>query len=144
MERCAAEDPIPMPPSRRVQEQSFSFNSEDKNHSREFAALKDRGAAGKWQHIIERDVLRAFGNMPPHKTGAKYRQDSIVRALVSFGKEEIMRNSRSYQAMDKLPEESEARHFKLTSRLDQRGSDDSSETPTDTVSDWGGISPVGR
>lgn len=146
MERCTAEQPIPLPPPRRVHEQSFSFNSEDKNSERNFSSLKTIGANGKWQHIIERDVLRAFGNMPPHKTGAKYRQDSIVRALVSFGKEEIMRNSRSYQAMDKLPEESEARHFRLSSCLDRTNdgrSDDSSETPTDTVSDWGGITPVG-
>lgn len=144
MERCAAEDPIALPPSRR--EHSFSFGSDAVKQRRDFVALKDAGAAGKWQHIIERDVLRSFGNMPPHKTGAKYRQDSIVRALVSFGREEIMRNSRSYQAMDKLPEESEARHFKLSSRLDRRTdgeSDDNSETPTDTVSDWGAISPVG-
>jgi hypothetical protein len=135
-----------LPPKRRGPEQSFSFGSEDKNQKRDFFALKEAGAAGKWQPVIERDVLRAFGNMPPHKTGAKFRQDSIVRALVSFGKEEIMRNSRSYQAMDKLPEESEARHFKLSSRLDRcadGASDDSSEVPTDTVSDWGGISPVG-
>eukprot|EP00956_Cyclotella_meneghiniana_P041395 scaffold225392_cov45-Cyclotella_meneghiniana.AAC.1 len=145
MERCTAEKPIPLPPPRRGHEQSFSFNSED-NSERNFPSLKTIGANGKWQHIIERDVLRSFGNMPPHKTGAKYRQDSIVRALVSFGKEEIMRNSRSYQAMDKLPEESEARHFRLSSRLDRVNddrSDDSSETPTDTVSDWGGITPVG-
>ena len=148
MERCAPEAPIPLPPSRRGHDPSFSFNSEDNNQKKDlnFNELKSMGASGKWQQVIERDVLRAFGNMPPHKTGAKYRQDSIVRALVSFGKEEIMRNSRSYQAMDKLPEESEARHFKLSSRLDRRnddGSDDSSEAPTDTVSDWGGISPVG-
>ncbi|KAL3790290.1 hypothetical protein HJC23_002916 [Cyclotella cryptica] len=146
IERCTPEDPIPLPPSRRGHDQSFSFHSGEKKQRRDFSSLKDLGAAGKWQHIIERDVLRAFGNMPPHKTGAKYRQDSIVRALVSFGKEEIMRNSRSYQAMDKLPEESEAQHFKLSSRLDRCNdcaSEDSSETPTDTVSDWGGISPVG-
>ncbi|KAL7484486.1 hypothetical protein ACHAW6_010118 [Cyclotella cf. meneghiniana] len=146
IERCTPEDPIPLPPPRRGQDQSFTFNVKEKKQSRDFSSLKDIGAAGKWHHIIERDVLRAFGNMPPHKTGAKYRQDSIVRALVSFGKEEIMRNSRSYQAMDKLPEESEARHFKLSSRLDRcndGASEDSSETPTDTVSDWGGISPVG-
>ena len=141
----------------------------------DFIHLKEAGAKGKWQHVIERDVTRAFGNMPPHKTGARYRQDSIVRALVSFGREEIMRNSRSYQAtdrLDKLPEETEAKHFRLSSRLDRRnrnrtrsrsrnrggdnlsldggteggggeGGSSGSLTPTDTVSDWGGISPVG-
>ena len=140
-------DPIPLIQSRSrfdAPPPEPSYKGDD------FMKLKDSGAKGKWQPIIERDVSRAFGNMPPHKTGARYRQDSIVRALVSFGKEEIMRNSRSYQAMDKLghlPEESEARvkHFKLSSRLDRRddSSHGSSVTPTDTVSDWGGISPVG-
>lgn len=134
------ENPIPSIQSQR--------GPKPKHCGRDFLKLKDIGAKGKWHHVIERDVTRAFGNMPPHKTGARYRQDSIVRALVSFGKEEIMRNSRSY--MDKVPEGSEGsnlEHFKLSSRLDRR--DDSSNessgnlTPTDTVSDWGGISPVG-
>lgn len=40
--------------------------------------------------MIERDVTRAFGNMPPHKTCARHRQDSIVRALVSSEREEIL------------------------------------------------------
>ena len=89
-------------------------------------------------------VTGSFGNMPPHKTGARYRQDSIVRALVSFGRDEILRNSKSY--MDKLPE-TEAKHFKLSSRLDRRddlsNGSSGSLTPTGTVSEWGGISPVG-
>lgn len=140
-EMCKPEDPIPLIQSRRGSETMCAASE------RNFLKLKDAGAHGKWHHVIERDVTRAFGNMPPHKTGARYRQDSIVRALVSFGREEIIRNSRSYQAMDRLPEGSEAKHFKLSSRLDCR--DDSSHhssgsiTPTDTVSDWGGISPVG-
>jgi len=165
--KCKLEDPIPLIPSRRGfdptpprTKKSPGTNSAtpQKYTGRNFLKLKEIGGSGKWQHVIERDVTRAFGNMPPHKTGARYRQDSIVRALVSFGKEEIMRNSRSYQTMDKLPEEKEAKHFKLSSRLDNRAGrggdgDDSSNggggdssgslTPTDTVSDWGGISPVG-
>lgn len=161
--RCKKlEDPIPLIPTRRGFEPPVRKNASPpttpKYMGRNFIKLKTIGSTGKWQNVIERDVTRAFGNMPPHKTGARYRQDSIVRALVSFGKEEIMRNSRSYQAMDKLPEESEAKHFKLSSKLDNRagrgGGDDSSNgggggnssgslTPTDTVSDWGGISPVG-
>lgn len=159
---CRLEDPIPLIEKRRGGFESSprkKTNNANSNatssmatpKTRDFLKLQDAGAHGKWHHIIERDVTRAFGNMPPHKTGARYRQDSIVRALVSFGKEEIMRNSRSYQAMGKLPEESEAKHFKLSSRLDCRNADDSSNgdgssgslTPTDTVSDWGGISPVG-
>lgn len=146
-EMCKVEDPIPLIQSRRGSETMRAPSSCTPITERNFLKLKDAGAHGKWHHVIERDVTRAFGNMPPHKTGARYRQDSIVRALVSFGREEIIRNSRSYQAMDKLPEGSEAKHFKLSSRLDCR--DDSSNhssgsvTPTDTVSDWGGISPVG-
>ena len=158
--RCKVEDPIPLIQSRRgfeprTSNKSLSSSSLDipEYKGRDFLKMKNNGRNGRGKNVIERDVTRAFGNMPPHKTGARYRQDSIVRALVSFGKEEMMRNSRTFQThqgmgrMDKLPEESEAKHFKLSSRLDQR--DDSSNsssgslTPTDTVSDWGGISPVG-
>lgn len=147
-ERCQPEAPIPLIPQRQGLHDSSKQKQE--YQGRDFMILKDLGAAGKWHPIIERDVTRAFGNMPPHKTGARYRQDSIVRALVTFGKEELIRSSRSYQAkaLDRLPERSQARHFKLSSRLDHRkdGHSDSSDgslTPTDTVSDWGGISPVG-
>lgn len=146
-EKSQPEDPIPLIPQR--QGLRVSSKQKEEYHGRDFITLKDLGAAGKWHPIIERDVTRAFGNMPPHKTGARYRQDSIVRALVTFGKEELIRSSRSYQAktMDRLPEGSQAKHFKLSSRLDHRedencDSSDGSMTPTDTVSDWGGISPV--
>lgn len=148
LDRCKREDPIPLIQSRGGFQPSTS-SPPIKGQCRDFFNLRDQGATGKWSHIIERDVVRAFGNMPPHKTGARYRQDSIVRALVSFGKEEIARNSRSYQALDKLPEESETQHFKLSSRLDHCTDDGASYgssgslAPTDTVSDWGGISPVG-
>lgn len=143
-EKCQPEAPIPLIPE--SQGLCDSSEQQPEYQGRDFRTLKDLGAAGKWHPIIERDVTRAFGNMPPHKTGARYRQDSIVRALVTFGKEELMRTSRSYQRMDRLPEGSQAKHFKLNSRLDNRkegdGSSDGSLTPTDTVSDWGGISPV--
>ena len=147
-EKSLPEDPIPLIPRR--QDLRDSSKEKQEYRGRDFMILKDLGAAGKWHPIIERDVTRAFGNMPPHKTGARYRQDSIVRALVTFGKEELIRSSRSYQAkaMDRLPEGSQAKHFKLSSRLDHGqdeycDSSDGSLTPTDTVSDWGGISPVG-
>ncbi|KAL9185165.1 hypothetical protein ACHAXT_002942 [Thalassiosira profunda] len=150
-ERSDPADPIPLVPSRRGFEHTLSSHTStsssvaSKYKGRDFAKLKELGAKGKWQHIIERDVTRSFGNLPPHKTGARYRQDSIVRALVSFGREELMRNGRGFHGMDKLPEDSEAKHFKLSSRFDRRddSSNCSSATPTDTVSDWGGISPVG-
>lgn len=50
----------------------------------------EMGKNGKWYPIIQRDVARSFGNMPPHKTGAKLRNDSIVRALVTWGQNRIM------------------------------------------------------
>jgi len=88
-----------------------------------------------------------------------------VRALVSFGREE-MRNSRSYQATDRLSLRRPRRRLdrrnrnRMRSRSRNRGGDNlsldgsteggggeggssGSLTPTDTVSDWGGISPVG-
>jgi len=141
------EPPIQLRSSRRGYDPRNAPTSTSGYKGDDFLKLKESGENGKWKNIIERDVTRAFGNMPPHKTGARYRQDSIVRALVSFGREEIMRNSRSYQALS-IPEESEAKHFKLSSRLDKKRDDSSngssgSLTPTDTVSDWGGISPVG-
>ena len=146
-EKSMPEDPIPLIPPRPGLLGSPKPKQQYKG--RDFVTLKDLGAAGKWSPIIERDVTRAFGNMPPHKTGARYRQDSIVRALVTFGREELIRGSRSYQTkgMNKFPEGSQAKHFKLSSRLDHRQdedceSSDGSLTPTDTVSDWGGISPV--
>ncbi|KAK1740621.1 TBC domain-containing protein [Skeletonema marinoi] len=149
-EKSQPEDPIPPIPQRQgLGLRGLSKQKQEYYRGRDFMILKDLGAAGKWHPIIERDVTRAFGNMPPHKTGARYRQDSIVRALVTFGREELIRSSRSFQpkAMDRLPEGSQAKHFKLSSRLDHRqdeycDSSDGSLTPTDTVSDWGGISPV--
>lgn len=46
---------------------------------------------GKWHHVIKRDVERSFGNMPPHKTGAKFQSDSIVTALVTWGQNRLMK-----------------------------------------------------
>jgi len=149
LEKCKPENPIHLIAARRGFDPSSCDITPCRRSSCDFTKLKEYGAAGKWQHVIERDVTRSFGNMPPHKTGARYRQDSIVRALVSFGKEEKMKRTRSYQAksMGKLPEEAEANQ--LSHHIDNGGdgsSDGSSGeslAPTDTVSDWGGISPVG-
>ncbi|KAI2503677.1 hypothetical protein MHU86_10801 [Fragilaria crotonensis] len=55
------------------------------------AKLAQRGREGPWHRVIKRDVTRAFGNMPPHKTGAKLRADSIVRALVTFGQGRLIK-----------------------------------------------------
>ncbi|CAJ1942582.1 unnamed protein product [Cylindrotheca closterium] len=56
----------------------------------ELRELSQTGKDGKWQHVIERDVLRSFGNMPPHKSVARLQNDSIVRALVTWGQNRIM------------------------------------------------------
>ncbi|KAL7472061.1 hypothetical protein ACHAXS_012377 [Conticribra weissflogii] len=149
LEKCKPENPIHLIASRRGFDPSPCDNAPCHPASRDFIKLKEYGAAGKWQHVIERDVTRSFGNMPPHKTGARYRQDSIVRALVSFGKGETIKRTRSYQAksMGKLPEESEANqlshHMNHACDGSSDGSSAESLAPTDTVSDWGGISPVG-
>jgi len=98
----------------------------------EIATLERKGRQGKWHHVIERDVSRAFGNLPPHKTGARLRTDSIVRALVTWGRSRVVK--RGVKGAGEGP---------TTRPLDTVNSDDSSVTPTDTVSDWGGVTPVG-
>jgi Rab-GTPase-TBC domain len=105
----------------------------DSLHSREFSDLESEGREGKWHHVIGRDVSRAFGTLPPHKTGARLRTDSIVRALVTWGRSRILnRGVKGIRDEPALP------------RCDETTiSDDASLSPTDTVSDWGGVTPVG-
>ncbi|GKY92823.1 hypothetical protein MPSEU_000251900 [Mayamaea pseudoterrestris] len=86
---------------------------------------------GKWHSVIERDVSRSFGNLPPHKSGARLRTDSIVRALVTWGKSRIVKigvkgsgNPPPVSANESLEQDYELR-------------------PTDTVSDWSGVTNVG-
>jgi len=110
---------------------SGSFDSE-RGTPHELIALARRGRDGKWHSVIERDVTRSFGNLPPHKTGARLRTDSIVRALVTWGQNRLMK--RGVKGCGEPPVE-----FHATS-VD---SDDVSLTPADTVSDWGGVTPVG-
>jgi hypothetical protein len=91
--------------------------------------LQQLGRAGKWSQIIERDVSRSFGNLPPHKTGARLRTDSIVRALVSWGRTRTIRSGvRGAGPPPPLP-------------IGGVSFDSDDITPTDTVSDWGGVSP---
>jgi len=92
----------------------------------ELSSLEHAGRESKWHHVIERDVSRAFGNLPPHKTGARLRTDSIVRALVTWGRNRMMKGVRGSGDPPLQGED-----------------DDVSLTPTDTVSDWGGVTPVG-
>jgi hypothetical protein len=122
----------------------------------EFKELEKRGREGQWQHVIQRDVARSFGNMPPHKTGARLRTDSIVRALVTWGQNRIMkRGVKGGGDPMPTPELGPKEHRKQKDKprkssirsppWECAGDADSvaSETPTDTVSDWGGVSPVG-
>ena len=122
----------------------------------ELKQLELSGQEGKWQPVIQRDVERAFGNMPPHKTGARLRTDSIVRALVTWGHNRIMRRGVKGGGEEApLPElgPSKRPKDKLTrctvsappwecSPGKLQDDDESGGTPTDTVSDWGPISPV--
>lgn len=100
--------------------------------SKDLVALENVGREGKWHSVIERDVSRSFGNLPPHKTGARLRTDSIVRALVTWGRNRMMK--RGVRGSGEPP---------ACSAVASVDSDDISLTPTDTVSDWGGVTPVG-
>jgi hypothetical protein len=124
----------------------------------------NEGKEGKWHHVIKRDVERSFGNMPPHKTGAKLRNDSIVRALVTWGQNRTMKrgvkgggepfptpdigpkSSRKIKARPQSPTMTsppwEANRNGDYEEI-SAGQSGASETPTDTVSDWGGVSPKG-
>ncbi|KAG7357036.1 Rab-GTPase-TBC domain containing protein [Nitzschia inconspicua] len=119
------------------------------------------GEMGKWHNVIERDVARSFGNMPPHKTGAKLRNDSIVRALVTYGQNRTMKRgvrgggepfptpeigpkvAQKSASRPTSPSSSPPWEAKGAKEADSINSGASSETPTDTVSDWGGVSPKG-
>ncbi|KAL3943907.1 MAG: hypothetical protein SGBAC_002024 [Bacillariaceae sp.] len=73
------------PPNNAADRDQHQKSCEEK-----FRELAQTGKEGKWQHVIERDVLRSFGNMPPHKSVARLQDDSIVRALVTWGQNRIM------------------------------------------------------
>ena len=103
-------------------------------HRSRLLGLEESGRTGKWHNVIQRDVARSFGNMPPHKTGARLRTDSIVRALVTWGTNRIMK--RGVKGGGTPPPS--CSH----ASLGDSSNSDASQTPTDTVSDWGGVSPV--
>ena len=116
--------------------------------------LEKMGREGKWHHVIGRDVARAFGNMPPHKTGARFRTDSIVRALITWGQGRLMKRGvkgggeetpiPSFEGRRQRgkPRQSTARPPWEVGNHNSRDSGEN-QTPTETVSDWGGVSPVG-
>mmetsp|Transcript_49437 Transcript_49437/g.148945 ORF Transcript_49437/g.148945 Transcript_49437/m.148945 type:complete len:551 (-) Transcript_49437:52-1704(-) len=139
-----------------------SMNVQAIKAAERLADLERLGRTGQWAHLIARDVARSFGNMPPHKTGAKLRADSIVRALVTFGRGRVLkRGVRGGGEIEPVPSidrgssysSNPSRSVPAGPRLSnapapwEAGTDDQSHSsdisPTDTVSDWGGISPVG-
>lgn len=134
----------------------ISFKGKD-----ELLRLETQGVEGKWHHVIERDVTRSFGNMPPHRTGARLRNDSIVKALVTWGQSRIMKRGvkgggepmPTPRLGPKLDRKTSSRPTSPTTSSppwarneigdDASTSSHASETPTDTVSDWTAISPKG-
>jgi hypothetical protein len=141
LQKC---DPEEYPQGRRIED------------IEELKQIEKSGEEGKWHHVIERDVERSFGNMPPHKTSARLRTDSIVRALVTWGQNRIMKRGvkgggeetplpglgESTKRPKDKPTRSSASPPPWECSQDNFEEDDSSETPTDTVSDWGPISPA--
>ena len=115
-------------------------------------SLSTMGEEGRWHHTIMRDVTRSFGNMPPHKSGQKLRKDSIVRALVFYGQGRLIKRGVK-GGVDNYPRDvakirqGATSKSGLTDRDHAQGTDDDSitsdQSPTDTVSDWGAVSPVG-
>lgn len=121
-----------------------------------FEELQMRGKASKWHNIIERDVTRAFGNMPPHKAKSNRQSKSIVRALITWGNNHLRRkvgepeNNRSFDSLHRN-ESNKIRPIrrlsiafpgpKFSSQDDATVSDVNIDSK-DTVSDWSGISPV--
>jgi hypothetical protein len=125
--------------------------------------LADQGMNGKWHSVIERDVARSFGNMPPHKTGAKLRNDSIVRALVTWGQNRVVkRGVKGGGEPVPTPQLGPREHRRSNKGKPPRsaGGGNISSPPWDcsgegniiesdspmridtTVSDWSGVSPV--
>ena len=113
-----------------------------------FRELEEKGRESKWHHIIERDVIRAFGNFPPHKANGS-RRNSIVRALVTWGQNHLLRRDDDGTCRV-VPTscDSENPIRRLTISPPSHRVRDKFDSPADlirseTVSDWGGISPVG-
>ena len=111
-------------------------------------ALSRAGEEGRWHHTIMRDVTRSFGNMPPHKSGQKLRKDSIVRALVFYGQGRLIKRGVKGGVDNYQRDIANIRQGPSSTpgQENEGGEDDSitsDQSPTDTVSDWGAVSPVG-
>ncbi|MGK3739824.1 MAG: hypothetical protein ACI90V_006671 [Bacillariaceae sp.] len=117
-------------------EKQFSGNDE-------LNGLELKGEEGKWHHVIQRDILRSFGNMPPHKSGARFQSDSIVTALVSWGHNRIMKRGVKGGGGKSISSPRWKCNEDYGDDADVSVKSEVSETPTDTVSDWGAVSPKG-
>ena len=126
----------------------------------ELNALELSAEEGKWHHVIQRDVDRSFGNMPPHKTGATFQSDSIVPALVTWGQNRLMKRGvkgggEPMPTPDIGDEKHESKRKSTTvssppwkadnteENADTEAENKNDDSPKDTVSDWGAVSPKG-
>jgi hypothetical protein len=109
----------------------------------------------KWHHIIQRDVDRSFGNMPPHKTGATFDKDSIIEALVTWGQSRYMKRGVKGGG-EPVPtpdigdekQKSERKATNISSPPWKSGEanekeSENADAPIDTVTDWGAVTPKG-
>lgn len=112
------------------------------NGQHELCELERTAEEGKWHHVIHRDVVRSFGNMPPHKNCAKLRSDSIVTALVSWGHNSIMkRRLKGGEGDNSIGSHSWRCHQKLGDGDDLLKNSEITETPIDTVSALSEVTP---
>ena len=85
------EDEVADNSEKELQEESMEPQTETKDFTNrpslqnppidDFILLENIGKYGEWNNLIMRDVARAFGNLPPHKTGATMNVNSIVPFL---------------------------------------------------------------
>jgi len=92
---------------------------------RNFAEMERLGEKSEWAYLIERDVRRSFGDLPPHKQRSRNHADSIIRFLVAWGRNKIRRTHKRVAKMS-------ACIFIPTRRL-RRCNSDSNITHVDTV-----------
>ena len=133
----------------KLEKETKGGNYDEENCPFDFKELEQEGRESKWHHIIERDVIRAFGNFPPHKANGS-RRNSIVRALVTWGQNHLLRRHTDGTCRvvpTTCPSEKPIRRLTM-SPPPQRSRNGIPDSPlalkhSETVSDWGGISPVG-
>ena len=112
------------------------------------------GREGKWYHVIGRDVACAFGIIPPHHTGARFCTDSVVRALVTWEQGRVMKRGVKGGGEELPTPTFEGRRQRVKPRQSTAHSPwevgdnnyditDANQTPTETVSGWGGVLPIG-